>query len=402
MLHCLANAFPRAPLESVMCRGTGNECLLYCVQEMGRLDTANRLSHILPDGSPITGTLREQSKLKSQLLMCVERRLVYASAVSLDKAFSADGADCILQSSSDIFAGVRAMSADLAQVLYPLLQTRIAAPHKLWRMWKAVRVERIPAPVMLFLIQAYPNTDWSTVLRTRKGASEGRLTPCETWVSMEKVKTHRRMGHGSNAIQHIAASSTTSSTATGSATVPAAVVRTSAPSKLTCRYKYWWITHSGWMTGIYLEKSSPHFRFVCAGCLQYLQLSMIKFELHPSSEEDCQIVEEPLEAIEEQLFEDSLGAPSLAASSSTSSTATESAMVQANVVKTSALKRVLPCGYGNGSHSGRMTGIYLAGHGKRRFRYACAACLEHLLDTGVRFDWRPSPEEDNQIVREIV
>jgi hypothetical protein len=134
VLHCLANAFPRAPLESVMCRGTGNECLLYCVQEMKRLDTANSLSHILPDGSPITEPHREQSKLKSQLLMCVERRLVYASAVSLDKAFSADGADCILQSSSDIFAGVRAMSADLAQVLYPLLQTRIAAPHKLWGM----------------------------------------------------------------------------------------------------------------------------------------------------------------------------------------------------------------------------------------------------------------------------
>ena len=167
-------------------------------------------------------------------------------------------------------------------------------------------------------------------------------------------------------------------------------MKTSAPSKLTCRYKYWWITHSGWVTGIYLEKSSPHFRFVCAGCLQYLQLSMIKFELHPSSEEDCQIVEEPLEAIEEQLFQDSLGAPSLAASSSTSSTATES----------DTLEIVLPCGYDkNGSHSGRMRGIHLAGHGKRRFRYACAACLEHLLDTGVRFDWRPSPEEDNQIVR---
>ena len=135
------------------------------------------------------------------------------------------------------------------------------------------------------------------------------------------------------------------------------------------------------MTGIYLEKSSPHFRFVCAGCLQYLQLSRIKFVLHPSSEEDCQIVEEPLEAIEEQLFEDSLGAPSLAASSSMSSTATESAMVQANVAKTFALKKVLPCGYGNGPHSGRMTGIFLACPGKRRFRYACAACLEHLLDT---------------------
>ena len=75
--------------------------------EMRRLDTAKRLSHILPDGPPITGTLREQSKLKSQLSMCVERCLVYASSVGLAASFRADGADCILQSSSDIFAGVR-------------------------------------------------------------------------------------------------------------------------------------------------------------------------------------------------------------------------------------------------------------------------------------------------------
>lgn len=97
-LHCLG--------KNVMCRGVGQQCLQYCVLARRHKDVEERLKHILPDATLTRrDKLRQESKMKSQLLMCVERRLVYACAVGKAAAFSAEGADCILQSSSDIFTG---------------------------------------------------------------------------------------------------------------------------------------------------------------------------------------------------------------------------------------------------------------------------------------------------------
>lgn len=184
------------------------------------------------------------------------------------------------------------MSADVAAALYPLVETRTESLDKIWHSWKTLKIERVPAPVMLFLTQAFPNTDWSIVLRKGMEASvENRLEPHPSWLSMGKAHTHRLMGISravSTAFESATAGSSTSSTAVGSANVKA----DSFPKKLTCWYKFPWISHAGWMTGIYLTKGKPHFRYACAGCLQHLQHEKVQFELHPSSEEEHQIVED--------------------------------------------------------------------------------------------------------------
>jgi len=286
VLHCLG--------KDVVCRGKGKECLLYCVLEQRRKHSQDFMARILPGGTvPRSKKLPSESKMKAQLSMGVDRRLTYASAVSKKDALSADGADNILESSSDLFTGVRALSADIAATLYPLLQTSTASIDKIWQNWSNVPAERVPAPVMLFLTEAFPNTDWSIVFRTAKGASPSQpLQPCPSWLSLEKTRTRRRMGIPAGAApeahESADASSSASLTGVGLSTLPEA----SAPQRLECWYNFPWITHSGRMTGIYLTHSKPHFRFVCAGCFEHLQQIQTLFELFPSPEEQHQIVED--------------------------------------------------------------------------------------------------------------
>ena len=312
-LHCLG--------KNVVCLGKDKECLLYCVMEQRRKHSQEFMDQILPGGFvPRSKKLPNESKMKAQLSMGVDRRLLYASAVSKKDALSADGADNILESSSDIITGVRALSADIAATLYPLLQTTTASIDKVWQSWSNVPAERVPAPVMLFLTESFPNTDWSIVFRTAKGASQRHpLQPCPSWLSLEKTHTRRRMGIPAGAApeahESADASSSASLTGVGLSTLP----EDAAPQRLKCYYNFTWITHSGRMTGIYLTQSKPRFRFVCAGCFQHLQQMQTAFELCPSPEEQSQIVEDAQTMVPKALAGAAPGAHiSTAASSSAS------------------------------------------------------------------------------------
>ena len=234
--------------------------------------------------------------MKNQLLMCVERRLAYACGIGKHGALSVDGADVVLQSSSDIFKGVRALSADIAAALYPLIQTSTESVEKVWNAWKTVRVDRVPAPVMLFLTEAFPTTDWCRVLRTLRGASpRDRLEPSSSWLSLDHTPTHRKMGVPAGAAPGAreSAAATSSASPTGAGVhgrSPYPLPEDPAPKKLKCYYRHSWITHSGWMSGIYMTNGKPHFRYVCPGCLKWLRETMLSFEMCPSLEEQNQIV----------------------------------------------------------------------------------------------------------------
>ena len=159
-----------------------------------------------------------------------------------------------------------------------------------------------------------------------------------------------------------AASSSASLTGAGFTTLP----EDCAPKKLTCWYKFPWISHKGWMTGIYLERSKPRFRYACAGCLQHLQQQQISFERFPSPEEQNQIVEDAPTTVPED-----------------------------------PVPKKLTCGYKFPwiSHEGWMTGIYVE-RGRRRFRYACAGCLQLLQQEQTLFELTPTSEEQNQIIED--
>jgi len=390
-LHCLG--------KNVVRRGTGKECLLYCVLEQRKKNSEDFMAHILP-GATVTRRkgLHEESKMKAQLSMCVDRRLSYASAVSKKDALSADGADNILESSSDIFTGVRALSAAIAATLYPLLQTSTASIDKIWQNWSNVRAERVPAPVMLFLTEAFPNTDWSIVFRTAKGASPRHpLQPCPSWLSLEKTRTRRRMGIPAGAAPeaHVSAAASSSASLTGAGLIT--LPEDSAPKKLTCWYKTPWISHEGRMTGVYLKHGKPHFRFVCAGCLQYLQQEQISFERTPSPEEQNQIVEDAQTIVPKALAG---AAPEAHVSAAASSSASLTGVGLITLPEDPAPKK-LTCWYKFWwiSHEGRMTGIYLK-RGKPHFRYVCAGCLQYLQQEQISFELTPSSEEQNQIVED--
>ena len=283
---------------------------------LGHSTSCQRHGGGLPDPTVTKkNQLIQEPKMKNQLLMCVERRLAYACGIGKHGALSVDGADVVLQSSSDIFKGVRALSADIAAALYPLIQTSTESVEKVWNAWKAVRVDQVPAPVMLFLTEAFPTIDWCRVLRTLKGASpRDRLKPSSSWLSLDHARTHCKMGiscrdvqrqriapewvsaqrrdvtHTPGARESAAATSSASPTGAG-VKVRSNTWGDPAPKKLECHYRHSWITHSGWMSGIYLTNGKPHFRYVCPGCLKWLrEETTVSFEMCPGLEEQNQIV----------------------------------------------------------------------------------------------------------------
>ena len=123
--------------------------------------------------------------MESQLLMCVERRLAYASIVG--RAAVLDRAECVevLSNSSDISKGIMAFSADIAAVLYPLFLST-TNQHKRRMLWRRIPIKRVPGPLLLFLHQVFPDTDWNSVFFRGIG---GRPMEDPAYLCMEKVRT---------------------------------------------------------------------------------------------------------------------------------------------------------------------------------------------------------------------
>ena len=292
-LHCLEPWKNKGVV--VTCLGRGQQCLQHCITVSEEYQKRAKFDQCVSDirqCQPIS----DESTLKSNLLMCVERRLVYASGCGKAVAFNRDGPEIleILEHTSDISAGVIALSADIAAVLYPLFLTT-SNLHRRMMMWRTISIKRVPAPLLLFLHQAYPNTDWNSVFF---GSVRTEPKIDDAYLVRQKMRTRRKMGT-TGRLDSVSASASSSDCVGGVLSSGAAVAASSGsmetckeavePRKLSCYYKHYWIEHTGWMTSIAMRTGTPKYRFVCLGCLEKLQMDRVGFEMAPCVEETNQI-----------------------------------------------------------------------------------------------------------------
>ena len=157
------------PQLDVTCRGSGEECLLYCLTVIEKKKKEEQTCQCVgasgsrkPQNVNNERTKKSQRNMKSQLLKCLERRCAYASAIGKSNASDRAGGVEVLSNPSDIPQGIIASSADIFVVLYPLMLGG-GDQHKRRMMWNCIPIRRVPAPLLLFLHEAFPNTNWNSL-----------------------------------------------------------------------------------------------------------------------------------------------------------------------------------------------------------------------------------------------
>ena len=232
------------------------KCQTYCLQAL--LAAKFRAAH--SEGGPQKP--KWISKIASDTMRCVERRLIYASAVGLADAFSHDFAANreYLTVGHDTTKAAMHLSADIAKALYSFVYTatgQYGKPLCWWR--RCVPHADVPWPLLAFLKEFFPDTDWDEII-----VGDGVPVVKVDWTSRERLP------------RQVASSSSGVDAAVAVAPLPAPAPAPWSPNDwLADELCYYARSRCLDTAPAYfirmLSSKSPRWRAVCTQCFNFLR-----------------------------------------------------------------------------------------------------------------------------------
>ena len=138
---------------------------------------------------------KKWAQFKSALMRMVERRVIYACAVSLEFAFSEElhldrERRGILSGTTDYTFGMAALSGVLAKIVYALQLLEANSIARGLAILRTIPMGRVPLPMLQFLVSTFPRTHWENIFLVKEGLPN--CTRSQHWLNLERSDPEQR------------------------------------------------------------------------------------------------------------------------------------------------------------------------------------------------------------------